>query len=58
LFTQWDQPENQKLLLRFLYVSGFIGILLLISAALVWIFESKGDGANTIASFWTASGGQ
>ncbi|MDD2544160.1 MAG: ion channel [Candidatus Cloacimonetes bacterium] len=45
-------PENQKLLLRFLYVSGFIGILLLISAALVWIFESKGDGANTIASFW------
>lgn len=44
--------ENQKLLLRFLYVCLFIGILLLISAALVWLLEYRGKGANTIESFW------
>lgn len=45
-------PENQKLLLRFFLVSFFIGVLLLISAALVSLVEHRGNTANTIESFW------
>jgi voltage-gated potassium channel len=44
--------ENQKLVLRFVWVTFFIGVLLLISAALVWLIEQKGAASNTIESFW------
>jgi len=44
--------ENQKLVLRFVWVTFFIGVLLLISAALVWLLEHQGSASNTIESFW------
>ncbi|HQQ67385.1 MAG TPA: ion channel, partial [Candidatus Cloacimonadota bacterium] len=45
-------PDNLKLLQRFIWITFFIGVLLLISAALVWLVEFNGSGSNTIKSFW------
>ncbi|HNX02428.1 MAG: NAD-binding protein [Candidatus Cloacimonas sp.] len=44
--------EDQKLLIRFLWVCSFIAILLLISALLAWGFEHQGGQQNSIKSFW------
>ncbi len=44
--------DNQRLILRFLIVCGFILILLFFSALLVWLFEYKGNSSSTITSFW------
>ncbi|MDD3104080.1 MAG: ion channel [Candidatus Cloacimonetes bacterium] len=44
--------ENQKLVLRFLLVCAFIAVLLLISALLIWLLESRGSTDSTIESFW------
>jgi voltage-gated potassium channel len=44
--------DNQKLILRFLIVCGFILLLLFFSALLVWLFEYKGNSESTITSFW------
>lgn len=44
--------ENQRLILRFLWVCFFIVILLIASSVLIWLFENRGQSPNTISSFW------
>lgn len=44
--------DNQKIVSRFLLVLLFIVLLLLCSALLAWLFERRGNGGNTIESFW------
>lgn len=44
--------DSQKVISRFLWVFGFIVLLLLLSAFMAWMFERSGIGSNTIKSFW------